>query len=711
MSSPIESARHKYVSAVSTAAGPDYITYPKWLGADTPVVTYYGVDSGLQWHTLTYGANGSYTGLDRFGRVVAQTWQNNQGTGMDSFSYAYDRASNRVSRERTLAPGDKDEYYLYDGLDRLIKMNRGDLSGGVVADGSAVYSQAWASLNTTPDPDVWESRLDGLGNWGVFKVDDNGGGSGDGGWLLSQTRRHNSVNEIDDDNTHGNAPSASTISETTGTAWQEPVYDAAGNMVLCPQPGDEGAAAARLHLVYDAWNRLVEAWRDDGGQTPDGELERTGGDMDTMIATYRYDGLGRRIRKLLGADPSEPDKALDYYYNERWQVLEVREDGDGDPRKQYVWDDVRYIDAPACRLYDGNLDGDAVDVPTDNVLYYQYDANQNVTAVAENLTNYLVEFYEYEAYGRPKTLHGAMDATWTPTGSAWQERTQNTFDNEVLFAGYRWDPETGLYQVRHRMYHPTLGRWGQRDPAMKYAGGMSLYAYVSARPTISVDPTGEFGQMISMVLPIAQALANMRVRPVNVRWMGLRGGWDAQGPMIEPLPAQVFGADPRNRTRQVLYLRREINLQLEKNLTIEGFDGKADIVIRMGDQCCKSRCNRLQFANVWCECRYAAHISEKQLIGAFNGELRYEEVAGSRVGAVKLMWAMSMITDLGDCGPWQPVDCGQHHGIPYCQNDEDMDLPECECDPNEVPLPILPMGPMPNPRGVVPLWPPLAPWA
>jgi len=39
------------------------------------------------------------------------------------------------------------------------------------------------------------------------------------------------------------------------------------------------------------------------------------------------------------------------------------------------------------------------------------------------------------------------------------------------------------------MYHPTLGRFAQRDPK-GYVDGMSLYQYVRGAPTNSCDPTG-----------------------------------------------------------------------------------------------------------------------------------------------------------------------------------------------------------------------------
>jgi RHS repeat-associated protein len=61
--------------------------------------------------------------------------------------------------------------------------------------------------------------------------------------------------------------------------------------------------------------------------------------------------------------------------------------------------------------------------------------------------------------------------------------------NEILYCGYRFDPETGLDHVRHRYYHPTLGRWVQRDP-WGYSDGSNLSQYVNGQPLHVVDPAG-----------------------------------------------------------------------------------------------------------------------------------------------------------------------------------------------------------------------------
>ena len=59
--------------------------------------------------------------------------------------------------------------------------------------------------------------------------------------------------------------------------------------------------------------------------------------------------------------------------------------------------------------------------------------------------------------------------------------------NEIVYCGYRYDPETALYYVRNRYYSPALGRWLTRDP-IGYLDGSSLYQYVESGPTTAFDP-------------------------------------------------------------------------------------------------------------------------------------------------------------------------------------------------------------------------------
>jgi RHS repeat-associated protein len=76
------------------------------------------------------------------------------------------------------------------------------------------------------------------------------------------------------------------------------------------------------------------------------------------------------------------------------------------------------------------------------------------------------------------------DDDWSDT-VAWDDSKRN----EILYCGYRFDPETGLYHVRHRHYHPTLGRMTTWDPG-GYVDGPNLVQYVRGSPIDSADPLG-----------------------------------------------------------------------------------------------------------------------------------------------------------------------------------------------------------------------------
>jgi RHS repeat-associated protein len=314
---------------------------------------------------------------------------------LDHYSYTYDRAGNRTARANVLHSA-FDEEYTYDSIDRLASATRAD-----------DFDQSWT--------------LDGLGNFAEF--DDDG---------ESQTRTANGVNEI---------------TGITG-GWISPSYDAAGNMISGPKPGDE---TTRVHYVYDAWNRLVKVYDDDSGDPGD------------LIAEYEYDGTNRRIEKeVTGASHAH------YYFNHDWQLLEERFVDEQDEllaSNQYVWS-ARYIDAPIIRFHD------------DNIRYYTADANYNVTATIDSPTAEVVDRYVYTAYGRATVY----DDHWTNPAAP-------TTDGP-LYCGYFFDAESGLYQVRNRYYDAGLSTFISRDP-VSAGDDFNLYRYVGGNPIVFVDPTGQ----------------------------------------------------------------------------------------------------------------------------------------------------------------------------------------------------------------------------
>jgi len=181
---------------------------------------------------LTYGTSGTYGGVDQFGRVIDQKWNNDSSTDKDRYKYGYDRNSSRTYRENALTHGSTpklDDWYSYGGSHRLQNMDRGTLTG-----------TPYTGITGTPEAEQ-DFTLDAVGNWAGFVV------KATGSTTLSQSREHNKVNEIAD--TSGDSDA---IGQSTGSAWIDPAYDAAGNMTLAPKPGAEHTAAAGLLCVHDA---------------------------------------------------------------------------------------------------------------------------------------------------------------------------------------------------------------------------------------------------------------------------------------------------------------------------------------------------------------------------------------------------------------------------------------------------------------------------
>ena len=299
-----------------------------------------------------------------------------------------------------------------------------------------------------------------------------------------------------------------------------PVYDANGNLT------DDGIYVYK----YDAWNRLVQAKR-----------KTAAGDEYAVVGTYRYDGLGRRIYKKVEHCGSKNRQEF-FYYDSKWRLLEIRNATDK-PRQQFVWGS-QYIDELICMDVDTDGDGDCTDLAGSPAgarrFFYCQDANYNVVALREGGT--IIERYEYDAYGTVRVVRGWDSSKGCESGSVvgeslkWQnpDLFYELPSNPLLYAGYYYDDETGLYHIRNRMYDPCLQRMLQRDPA-GYMDTMNLYAYAHGDPIGRLDSLGLWGiQIGSVSIGIGQPT------------LAFDGEWASNGPgdLYSGLPAP---AEPRSQ--------------------------------------------------------------------------------------------------------------------------------------------------------------------
>ncbi|MBL9162276.1 MAG: hypothetical protein JNL18_06070 [Planctomycetaceae bacterium] len=347
--------------------------------------------------------------------------------------YGYDRAGNRLYRRDYLALANSasfDELYDYDGLDRLTSFDRGELnSANTGLTGGPTLTQDWT--------------LDGTGNWSGFSQTVQS--------ALTQTRTHNPVNEI------------TGISETVGTAWPDPSYDANGNTTSFPKPASLGDG---MTATYDAWNRLVKV-ADSGG----------------TVAEYQYDGLDRRTEKIAGGT------TLHDYFSDQWQTLEERTGSSASADRQFVWGQ-RYLDDLILR-----------DRASER-LYALQDALFNVVALASN-TGVVQERFAYQPYGQSDPL----DPDFTPYSGT-------DFNWEYRFTGRELDLESELQMNRNRYLHLQLGRWVTRDP-VGYLSGPNLYSAQST--TTKVDPHGNIAISVDRFQSLDSGECD-ELRERTIRW-------------------------------------------------------------------------------------------------------------------------------------------------------------------------------------------------
>jgi RHS repeat-associated protein len=218
--------------------------------------------------------------------------------------------------------------------------------------------------------------------------------------------------------------------EVLGAETIEYDYDEDGNQTEVRKI-ENGVTEVIAEYKYDPLNRLVEAV------------------TDTGAVTYAYNGEGRRVEKSTGQG------TIYYLYEYDKVVLEV--DGTGDQ--------------VARNLYGINLLMRDVD---EDSYYYVYNGHADVTALINANTGSVDATYYYDPFGN------ILEST-------------GNVNNNITYAGYQYDEETGLYYLNARMYDPKIARFLQEDT---YRGdpndplSLNLYAYCANEPIMYFDPTG-----------------------------------------------------------------------------------------------------------------------------------------------------------------------------------------------------------------------------
>lgn len=236
-------------------------------------------------------------------------------------------------------------------------------------------------------------------------------------------RSSTNINGVFTNYTANNVNAYTAINSTTNIS---PLYDSNGNQIF------DGTYT----YTYDAENKLIAV-------------------NNGAVALYKYDALGRRIKKILSSSTTN-------YYFSGLHVIEERNILDS-INTTYTYG--KWID----NILTMNKNGYSY--------FYHHNNLGSVTSITNNTGN-LVERYEYDAYGNIE-IHDSFYNTLN----------SSSISNSFFYTGRELDFETGNYNYRFRIYNSIIGRFNSFDP-LGYINGFSAFTYAGSNPINKTDPLG-----------------------------------------------------------------------------------------------------------------------------------------------------------------------------------------------------------------------------
>ena len=429
------------------------LTQISYSGTATPTVSF-AYDANGNRTQITDGAGSETFAYDALNQLTTVT------RGSDTFGYVYDPAGNLTQRS---LPDGSSSALAYNDDGRLATLTgngqttsytydpAGNLTKTTLPSGNGVID------NRTYDP---AGRLSSLQNYATkagkaisqfsYSYDANGNPatiSGTSPQILSYDNRNRLTS----------ACLGTTCTNPNQIRW---TYDPVGNRLTetrqgkfttnyAYNPGDELTAlsgATSKTFSYDQnGNQLTAGTASYSYDLANRMLSAQAGATTT---SYSYDGLGNRLTQTSGATTT----------NYLWDLnaglpqLAIERNGTT-PLRRYLYG------ADLVSMNEGGAD-----------YYLQHDGlSSTVNITDQNGAGKLT--YSYEPFG---LLHSS-----TGTAPA----------NVTNFNGQLLDPTTGLYDLRARMYDPSIGRFTSTDP-IQADPTTSTYTYAGNNPTTFIDPSG-----------------------------------------------------------------------------------------------------------------------------------------------------------------------------------------------------------------------------
>lgn len=354
--------------------------------------TYDDVGNIVTWTQQQDAARAKVYGLeyDRADQLTAAT-QTSAGSTDRRYRFAYDPAGNRTGDQLD----DTATQASYDSMNRLLAQQ----PGGALAFRGSVNEAARVTVSSTPATVTAANEFSGAATVP----------SGTSNVVVTAQDYAN--------NTRTNTYQVNTTGSTRSFTW-----DLNGNMSSRTEGG------VTTVYTWDAEDRLITVTQG-----------------ATTLATFAYDGVGRRWQKT-GAGVTRT------YIYDGHDIVEERVAGGLT---------VRFIHGLGM---DQHL--------------AQYVVGGSVAYLLADHLGSIVR--QTDTAGTP---------TFTREYDPWGNLLAGATAGRYAYTGREWDPEVGLYYYRARYYDPRIGRFISEDP-IGFEGGINFYAYVLNNPVNSIDPFG-----------------------------------------------------------------------------------------------------------------------------------------------------------------------------------------------------------------------------
>lgn len=419
---------------------------------------------------------------DTIGNVVSITYPDNSGVGI--ITYTLDDLSRIVAVGR---PGDPVAYSAY----------RYDAGGNVDTETFQPNSQLPIDRVVGHNPPGWISAVNARSPGGAPTFDETVSYTS-GGWPDGQGWYDGSIARLD-----------FAYADIEGAYSYRLDYDDQGQIVaakdLVSERYDYGIAAP---VVYDA----------------NGNIRGTS--VGAVLLDYHYaPGSGDRLQTITSSDPA---LTRSYSYDANGNVISVtggRELSIGYDRATALPASVRTQGATIQFAYDGRgrrvakLSTAAPKVygygtsPQPLVEWiggaktptgYIYGPAGLAAVIRSGAVNYVFRDHERS----PRVLCGTdgkitASFDYLPFGTIARQNGDGTLLDR-RFTGQEFDPETGLYNYKSRLYDADVGRFLSPDPSHQF---FSPYLYAANNPLSFVDPTGQFAIIAALVEGLVDLIA------------------------------------------------------------------------------------------------------------------------------------------------------------------------------------------------------------